>query len=288
MNNNQLVFDNNHKANLENQMTLLALESNFVENVIGVFRTTLPSLVQKINESINMSFFAEKPEAQIIIGKEIKSNLKSLDKKLELANFVSYKDVVVSVPQGFVGDFKQYLTFMDRIFNDVISTGNQLLSEYSYILSAFISNKENKVSLKDHTAFYKKIQVDREKISKDFDQFFDRNSDNSLQRLNKIINRFDEVEDIVEQTIKLETATKQSNLSEIQQSVKKISGLLDIIVQQTQTDSISKVSGNAAMNISKGAYEVAKFIELISVYHFKNDQAVQTTQKLLIQLNRIL
>lgn len=284
----KLDFEAETQVSVEQQLDRIAFESNFTSNLIELFKTTLPSVVQKIHEAVSSSFIAKEPDAAVNFGRQLKGDYKSLSKKLETSNFINFKDMLIQVPEGFKGNFTEYLDFQDKVFNQVIANGNELLSEYSVILAAFITNKENKLSLKDHTGFYKKIQAQRVELAKGFDKFFNVNSDSPLQRLNQIIGRFEDVEDIVDKTVKLETNTKQSNLNEIQSSVKKISGYLDILIKQVQDDSVSNVSGSAARNIAEGAFEVAKFVEFISLFHFRTEQSVQTTKKLLDKLNEVL
>ena len=284
----KLDFEAETQVSVEQQLDRIAFESNFTSNLIELFKTTLPSVVQKIHEAVSSSFIAKEPDAAVNIGRQLKGDYKSLSKKLETSNFINFKDMLIQVPEGFKGNFTEYLDFQDKVFNQVIANGNELLSEYSVILAAFITNKENKLSLKDHTGFYKKIEAQRLELTKGFDKFFNVNSDSPLQRLSQIVGRFEDVEDIVDKTVKLETNTKQSNLNEIQASVKKISGYLDILIAQVQDDSVSNVSGSAARNIAEGAFEVAKFVEFISLFHFRTEQSVQTTKKLLDKLNEVL
>lgn len=284
----KLDFEAETVVSVEQQLDRIAFESNFTSNLIELFKTTLPNVVQKIHEAVSSSFIAKEPDAAVNFGRQLKGDYKSLAKKLETSNFINFKDMLVQVPEGFKGNFTEYLDFQDKVFNQVIANGNELLSEYSVILAAFITNKENKLSLKDHTGFYKKIEAQRSELTKGFDKFFNVNSDSPLQRLSQIVGRFEDVEDIVDKTVKLETNTKQSNLNEIQASVKKISGYLDILIAQVQDDSVSNVSGSAARNIAEGAFEVAKFVEFISLFHFRTEQSVQTTKKLLDKLNEVL
>ena len=284
----KLDFEAETNVSVEQQLDRIAFESNFTGNLIELFKTTLPNVVQKIHEAVSSSFIAKEPDAAVNFGRQLKGDYKSLAKKLETSNFINFKDMLIQVPEGFKGNFTEYLDFQDRVFNQVIANGNELLSEYSVILAAFITNKENKLSLKDHTGFYKKIQAQRSEFAKGFDKFFNVNSDSPLQRLNQIIGRFEDVEDVVDKTVKLETNTKQSNLNEIQASVKKISGYLDILITQVQDESVSNISGSAARNIAEGAFEVAKFVEFISLFHFRTEQSVQTTKKLLDKLNEVL
>ena len=284
----KLEFDTEERVSLEQQMERIAFESNFTENLIDLFRNALPNVVQKIHEVVSNSFIAKEPDGFFSANAQLKNDFKSLKRKLEASNYLQFKDVLIEVPEGFNGNFVDYLDFQDKVFNTMINNGNELLTEYSFILSAFITNKENKLSLKDHTGFYRKVQTDRDRLTKEFDKFFNVNSDSPLQKLNQIVGRFEDIEDVVDKTIKLESNTKKSNLNEIQASVKKIVSYLDILIKQVQDDSITKVSGSAARNIAEGAFEIAKFVEFISLFHFRTEQSVQTTKKLLTKLNNIL
>jgi hypothetical protein len=213
-------------------------------------------------------------------------NFKSLNQKLEHVNFGTYNKTLVSIPEGFKGYFINYLVTLNKLQSDIYDNGSVMLKEYNSILSSFITNKEDKISLRDHTTFFNKLSKDRENINKQLDIYFTTGS-NSKSYLQNVIQRFADLDNIVGEVKNLRKKHNSQNIDKLSDQVKEAVSLLDVVIKQSN-DSIVKLSGSSAMNISTGAYEVAKFVELLSIFRFKTDQAVTSVTRLIEQLNLVI
>lgn len=280
-----LDFDTAPTISLESQYARLALEASVLDNVIETFRTIIPSLTSKISNIQN----AFKADDEVTIQfKTIKSNYAVLKSKVQHATYTDYNRTLVSVPEGFKGDLLEYVTSLTDMANEIFQEANKTLGEYNFALSAFITNKESKISLKDHSDLFLGIQRRREELTDRINKFFPDGSNLPRAYMVDTLKRFSDLEPLIKTTEKLNDERKKQNLKELSNLVDKSTDLLNIIVKNSEDESIQVISGNAAMNISKGAYELGKFVEFVAFYRFRVTQAVTSVNKLIEQLNNIV
>lgn len=269
----------------EHYMSRLALESSFVSNVVEIFKSAIPSFQRELTNAYHNLTESDEVTRDVKVGV---SHFTTVKKKLPDATFVDYANIVVSVPEGFNGKLLPYLVFLNSQTDELFKQAYDVIGAYKVVLSTFISDKENKTSLKDNTNLYHRILERREEIVNDISHFFPKSTVNTKKRLSDILDRFNDLPAIVAEMEKLNDARRQNNLSMLSSAVREVVELLDIIVKEVQADGVKNVSGNAAMNISKGAYEIGKYIEFIAVFCSMVDVAVSTSSKLIVQLDKVL
>lgn len=280
-----LDFDSDTSISLESQMQRLALEAEAIANVVDTFKNLVPSLYEKLFTQYSQLTGDTQIDEDV---KEMKLTFGNMKVKLRLTNYMNYNKTLISVPEGFKGDLLSYVHCLSSMATEVFQEANKTLGEYNFALSAFITNKESKISLKDHSDLFYRVQQTREKLTQEISNFFPNGSDLSKNYLGDVIHRFADLEELVRSAEKLNQQHKEQNIKAVQDSVKKSVDLLKIIVDDTRTNGIAKVSGNAAMNISQGAYELGKYVEFISIYRFRVEQVVSTIEKLLKKLDEIM
>lgn len=280
----KLEFDKNDNVSVEMLLERLALEDNILTNLIETFSNVLPKLTAKIKDFSNFS--SEEQTSELI--KSISSNHKELNKKLQYVRFVDYNKTLVSVPEGFKGYLIDYLQDLNKLTPMVYKELYSILSTYSSMLSTFITNKDAKTSLKDETRFFAEVTKHRENMVKALDKYFPKDSDLSKAYLDKTISRFADLDDLVKEAGKVDKQHTAQNMKEAQNSVNKCVDLLNIVIANMNSGEINNVSGAASKNVSQGAYEVAKYVEFVSVYRYKVEQAVTSVNKLIEQLNSVI
>lgn len=279
---NDAIYINTSSVSIENRLEVLSLEAINVANVIEVFKNILPDLNVKITETLDkLSFYKDNNSPEI---KEILSNYKELEKKLKLINYVDKKDLLISVPEGFKGNLNKYLDLITEISNNVYPEANKLLNNYKLILSGFLTNKDQKISLTDHTNFFNSIRVKRESnISKL--SFYQTNNNSSKAKLKDSIEKINDIDLLVKKTEIINKVRNNNSLQELVGTVQEISKLLDTVIERVSVGDIANVSGASAKNLSEGAYEVAKYIEFVSLFNFRVEQITTTISKLVTQLS---
>lgn len=281
----KIQIDNSQtNLSLESQLERLALEANFLANVIDVFKNVLPNLTSHITTLVG-SIKADDNSDTI---KNAVKAFTELDKKLKYAEYVTYSKTLVSVPEGFKGNLLDYIHLLDKLTPEVYNGINETLTEYKAILSTFITNKDAKIGLKDETRFFTQLEKHRLEVVSQLDKFFPADSNVSKAYLGDTISRFTEVHELVTAIKALDKKHVAQNIANMDNKIKECVDLLNVIIASINEKGIENVSGNASMNISKGAYEVAKYVEFVTVFRFKTMQAIASVDKLITQLDEII
>lgn len=274
--------------NIKNQLEALSLEAINIANVIEVFKGILPDLVGKIKQTLESI-----PKYTDIIHKNkltsdiklINSLNKELSDKIKLTNYVDRRELLISVPEGFKGNLVDYTILLNGLTSKIYPEANKLLTEYKFIISGFLTNKDQKISLKDYTTFFNSVKRQRENFTSDVSEFFTNNSSTSRAKLGSVINKFSDLDIIIKNVTEANIVRKDNILSDISQSTNEITKVLDTIIDRVSKGDISNISGASAKNLAEGAYEIAKYIEFVSIFNYKVEQATATLLNLLSQLN---
>ncbi len=279
---NDAIYINTSSVSIENRLEVLSLEAINVANVIEVFKNILPDLNVKITETLDkVSFYKDNNSPEI---KEILSNYKELEKKLKLINYVDKKDLLISVPEGFKGNLIEYLEIINSLSNKIYPEANKLLNNYKLILAGFLTNKDQKISLTDHTNFFNNVKKERENFIYTLSKY-QTNNNSTKSRLRDCIDRITDVDILVKKIEIINKVRNNNNIKELVSTVDEISKLLDTIIQRVDTGDVVNISGASAKNLSEGAYEVAKYIEFVSLFNFRVEQITTTISKLVTQLS---
>lgn len=280
----KLTIKDNNVQSLESNLKRLSLESNHLTDLTTLFADLLPQVSNKLTDIVS-NFTLDFDSKNF---KLVSSLSKDLDSKVKSTTFEAYADVLVSVPEGFNGNMLDYVSTLNSVHDQLFKTASELLGEYNLILSRFITNKDDKTALTDHTRLFKKTKEIRLSYVDELDQYFDPSSDNSKAKLITIIDRLGDLKDISSAVKTLERHVSSQKLRDITDGTAKAVELLDIINGSLEEGSTEGVSGNAAMNISEGAYELAELVSFMSVYRYRTQQAVSTIVNTLEQLNKII
>jgi hypothetical protein len=270
--------------NLDLAMRQLAMESNSVFDVITSFTKTLSPLTTKLTDlitSIPSSITGEsKSDIRRVYG--------DIDDKLKVVKFIDYRKTLVSVPEGFRGHILPYAKIIAKhnltIYQDAIAK----VKTYNSMLADFITNKDSKISLKDETRFFMEIDRDMQAIKKEIYAYFPNDNNSSKAMLSDVIQRFMDVEELVHDIEGINRHFASKNLETFKDVVSQSVEMLNMVIDGISNGSIRTVSGNAARNVSEGAYEIAKFAEFISMFRFKTIELTSTGTNLVIQLDEIL
>jgi len=269
-----LEFDTKSTISIESHLERLAIEANVLSNLLDTFRNIIPSLTSKIKDTASLItdvVFEDKLGKDVKECKHIHSKLLPKFKHVSYAN---YDKLLIATPEGFKGKFLDYVELLNKLLPDVYSSANNILAEYNFILSSFISNKDEKTAIKDHRLFFNKVSEKQKEYIKSMNEFFPEGNDKTRSYLGNVVDRFADLDDIVNALVKLDRQHNKQNIKDIINSTNNCITLLDIIINNVETKGIDKVSGNAAMNIAEGAYAVAKYVEFISVFRFRTEQAI--------------
>ena len=262
----QFVQTQEPTVSLESMLEVIALESGVMANMLETFKKVVPSFLLKLKET--NQFLSNNLEEQDKLRLSLSGKEKSAISRAKHLDYLTFGDRVISIPENFKGDFIKYAVQLNAVATAAYQTQSLVLLEYNQILSSFLTNKEDKISLKDHTTFFNRIKAEREGYAHKLAAFRNEKTGVTKTRFRSVISRMADVEALVNETSKLTSQHSKAKLHDIHRTVNESVDLLNMIIEGIQDGTISNISPNATMNISQGAYEVAKYVEFVGVVYF--------------------
>lgn len=252
-------------TSIERQVNLVSLESNLVSNMVQGFAQLSDKLVTNIRNSNAMllgfiDINKSKTESLGRVNDKAIAALKTLD-------FLNYGSRLINTPENFKGNLLHYATELQSIINSLYKTSNETLTEYNMLLSAFITNKDSRQSLKDHSSFYKRVSDERESFIRRMKVFSEHNGSNRMP-LNKVISRMADIPELIKTSVAITKLQNRDIIVNLNTSIKQAVDLLEIISTQIKEGTITELPPTAAVSISHGAFEVAKLVELVSITYY--------------------
>lgn len=264
---------------------VLAIESMHGDagSVMEIFGRLIPKSSEFLRNCVSplADFVNNKPVAGLK-NSEYRDTLK----KVKSLPFSAYEETLIQVPEGFNGNLGKYLLSLISVHDKIVANANSFLLTYTDELAVFLNNVDSRksVSVRDIATSYRN---ERTHAVKELASYFKAGSNLSRQKLGVVVTRFGELDDVFEAAEKLEVARSQANLSDLMNNVNHAVSLLDLIKTKLKEDENMAVSGAMAKHLSEGAYEVALFVEQVSMTCFAIDVALNVTQELAKQFNRI-
>lgn len=278
-----LMEENDVQVSLEHQVQRISLEFAVVDNMVKHLAEVVPSLTTRITEAVKSTFVPNHDKSNA----DLDVSFTKLKGRLDHMGISQFDRVLVSIPEGFKGDFLEYLLTLNTIAPAVYKNAMELLTDYHSVLAAFITNKDNKIALQDHTQILKTAKQAREAIQKQMDSFF-KPTTVSKARFTDVVNRISDLQKIQDQAKLLEKAQKSNSIEAILQETNKVASLLTIIHENLMSGEVDRVSGAATKNIAEGAMEVGRYIEVVSVYAFRVQQILTNVSGLYDQIDRMI
>lgn len=275
-------------TSIERLGKLLAIESisNNQPGILDVFSRLIPKTQELITS------FAAPLSAFVLPKKDVakftKSEYRDSVKAVNRLPFMTYRDTLVMVPEGFHGDMISYLKLLGSLNATTIKMASVVVNDYINELSVFLNNLDARKSLKTHAAFYKQVATDRVKVEAAVSVYFSKGDTRSRIKLGDMISRFGDFEEVFTLAEGLQaSATTKKDLTNLLSQVNHASELLKLLNDKLLNKEFNIVSGEVAKNISMGAYEVAKYVELISILTFSTEVAVSCVNALANQFKKI-
>lgn len=269
---------------LEARMDQLALEASFLNNMIDTFKSILPDLSGKL-KSLKQSFSGMASDMSEEQYNSLDSDQKAAIKKIAGLKFLLVGENIVDIPESFTGNLAQYMQVLTKVNTQTFKDVGPAIIEYTSILSSFATNKDDKVSLKDHTAFFQRIAKQREQYEKALNGFFKVRTDRSITKIKNVFSNCHDMENFILDSVDLAKSQDPIRLKQLQNEVQGCVDLLDIIIRQVNDSGVGRVSPEATKNIAQGAFEVAKYVELIGINYYRGIVLLHAQKKLAYSLS---
>lgn len=254
------------------------------ESVLDVFGRLLPKaseLLQSYITPITSFMSSDKP-----VSIKNKNYIEVL-KKVRLLPFAAFQDILVQVPEGFTGNLTEYCDSLLTATGFTIQKANEVVAAYGEELGIFLNNVDFRKSTKSYDAFYGKVKSDRLRAEKLLQPYFKKNDSHSRAKLGDVMSRFADLDTLFIKTESLEKVHQEKDLKELTSHVQHAVNMLALIQKGLDSNEKITLSGPMARHISEGAYEIAKFVETVSLMCYNVEVAITCMNALADQLKTI-
>ena len=252
-------------STLEELNRRLVLESQVISDVMGVFSRILPKA-----HGLVVSFIPSLENQVAIAPVQLKSDLfRRVLKQVSTVNFIAYRDTLVTVPESFEGDYVSFIQLMLQMREPLFTKAFSFVDSYRTQLSLFLSDADSRLSQKNTSSQLLVIQGERERYEKGLQKFFSsKHHGATRKKMGTVISRFSDLERVFVGVEKLQTQYRREDYSKLLSMVTETTDLLKLINQRIDEGDIDKISGPMAKTLSTGAYELARYVELVSLYGY--------------------
>lgn len=190
--------------------------------------------------------------------------------ELSYEDFKNFSKVKIVTPESFSGNLYEYGQFLEQSWNFLQSRVIPEMDVFYAKLAAFASNKESKISLLDTSGTYKSIQDNYTSLVQQSKAYFGTTLHNKRSsELGVSFSDFDQYRKAEALAKELAKQLSPKQVTLIHSKVKKISDVLDIIIQDAQSKSYDKASYEAVKSLATGIYGLAELIEFYSVTYYR-------------------
>lgn len=264
----------------EDHYQQLSLEDIALEDLKSSFYAVVEELSSRLKSNLQ-SLRIDSNGKKNLLPTDIDKKIRTAEEMTKAVDFLVYGHQLVSVPEGFVGNLLDYLGVLRTHMVKFSKLEDEIIKDYSTILSTFISNRDYRQSLHRHSALFDKAKKQRELAITSVKVYFPVAAANSKAPLRKVMRNFKELKPLTDQAKQLDKDIQSVNLHSIQTSVQKCVSILDLILDQLKHNKIDTLSQEAASDISQGALEVGKLVQTFSLLYHDSRIAVYSVEKII-------
>lgn len=276
---------------LEAQLAMIALEGQFSTNLSEMFRSILPSFkirLQQLHQQLT-SFSKLRDDDDLIAHYEsgYKNNVVKHDRRTQDAldnaqhlDLLVFGEQLVTVPENFKGSLLLYMTNLVQIQETGLRHQN-IMDNFNQYLSVFITNPELRNKATPSSLQYPILDQYRAQSTKLLKVFFPKDTGISKQALKQVLERFADLEPLVDQSHRLAYFMDEKVLHSYQDRIRHMIQLIDLIMEQYQKNSIPDVSPNLVQELSQGVYTVAQYVEFIGLLQYDGRVGLRVVDQLI-------
>lgn len=252
----------------------LTVESYNTANVINIFRNAIPNVKEYLQDVILEVKTRDKVDFDINKAARILDAAGGLDTDIK---FTKHGHVLLQTPEGFKDKYIPYLAWLIKDGTGFINGASELLEAYYTELSIFISSKDAKLSQKDSSKMYAKLQQSLDGVKDGLASFFDPKSTTALRQADTLFDRAADIKTAVKLAKDLNRQRMALDTKNILGLTERISQLLELIIESSEEDAIPEVSGASATAIAEGAMVAARYVEFVGVLRYRITEAIAAT-----------
>lgn len=202
--------------------------------------------------------------------------VKDLAKQKADLNFVLHNNILLPVPDGFTGNWTEYVETLVKHRESLIKTSLGSMDEFQVFISAFLSNKDSRIALQDN----RNVNLGKAKVrveqTKAFESFFDPNGYNQRATVGKTFNSTADLHQGLKLSMDHWNYVKEVDLKGLKSKVGTLAERINTLIAKYENHKDIEVSKQALLNIAEGSYETACQIEHLALFVARSEMAMTT------------
>jgi len=279
---------------LETYMEHLALECQFTQNLADLFRNVVPAFktrLQQLNDQL--THFSKKEDGALQLVQQYDKGVKTrsgYDAHTQAAltnvqqfDMLVFGEHLVDIPENFKGSLPLYASTLCQI----LETGLRhqgIMDSFNQYLSVFITNPEMRNQAAPITSQHQTLHDYREQSIATLKTFFPKDTGISKAPLKRVLERFADLEDLIQPVHKIAYYLDIKVLHSYQERLQQTIHLLDLIIEQYSRKEIPDVSPAIVTALSQNVYEVARYVEFIGLLQYDGRVCLNVVNLLIMQL----
>lgn len=266
-----LTVDTLNTLSCEHYCERIALEANFLSNLVQLIKEALPSFITRL-AGINTS--VEQKVLLRALDEVERAHKRALSKAPHL-NYGLYLDTEVVVPAGFHGNYIAYVDVFITNLPQLEQKVTALLATLNRQLSSYLTNKEELISSRSREALFEEAKEARLALEDHLKHFFPGEDDRTRAPLSDILNRFEELQALTPKLDALRSIVKSVKLESVNAQLKECADLSKLLLDRIKEGSLTAVGPQAAKTLSQGLYESARTMESLSALYYRLHEFIQ-------------
>lgn len=236
----------------------VAVEAFSLKAVANRAIDVIPNLSHAFNEVLS-SYKGDKYDL-----KPLSVNRVVLARTLKTADFLSIGKFNVYVPQGFIGNYKEYLTVFTQalLFSNGIITR---MTQFNQLVSALITDGNTRRSTKDLSIATADMEAERQGIRQALAPFTKEGSRSDRAALQTVFASLGEIDQCVDLAGDILFGIQKVSLDEVTKLTNDASELLRTLGEQAVAGKVSDLSPEAYRSLSSATLTMARDVELFSL-----------------------
>lgn len=256
---------------LEELCSTAALEAFSLRAVANRAADIIPNLAHAFHE-VMASQKGDKYDL-----KPMAVNITVLEKTLNSANYLEVGKLNVFVPQGFTGNFKEYLVVLEQALNFTNSIQARM-TQFNQLVSALITDKNTRQSTKDLSTATSSMEREREGVRIELAKFIKEGSRSDRALLQDTYRSLAEIKECVFAAVNILDRANQVALAEVVKMTEDAAELLKALGEQAVDGKVEGMTPEAYKSLSSATLTMARDVELHSLLMFTTYQVKKSIE----------
>lgn len=266
----QIVEPNGILA-LEALNATAALEAFSLRAIANRAADIIPNLSHAFSEVLS-SYKADKYDLR-----PLSVNLTVFDRALKDANYLEIGKLNMFVPQGFVGNLRQYLDVLSSALNFTNSIQSRMV-EFNQLVSALITDKNTRQSTRDLSTATSAMEQQRQAVRLELTKFQKEGSRSDRALLQDVYSSIADIKDCMFIMADILSHANQVTLSEVEKMTLDASELLKALGEQAMEGKVEGMTPEAYKGLSSATLTMARDVEMYSLLMYAVYQAKKSIE----------